>query len=461
MEYTISFREEDYKKLLTHLFVDRAKERAAYLLCRFSKSDIETRFLVKEVIPVEEQDINDSSAEHMKIKSISYVRAIKKARETRQGFVFVHSHPSGSPKHSIQDDTEENKLFQTIYQRIPDALHASMVVSDPNNPVARVWLTDGTTTPISVIRSIGHRFHFFSSNEDENPHPEFFDRQIKAFGEDIQKALGKLKVGIVGLGGTGSAVAEQLIRLGVGTLYLFDHDTFKSTNINRVYGSRVSDEGKNKVEITKRLAEEIGLGTSIKSFSKSITYKTATEELKKCDVIFGCTDDHWGRSILCRLALYHYIPVFDMGVKVDSENEQIRSIHGRTTVLLPNHACLFCRSRLDPQMLSSEIAEATNPKDAAARRKEGYIPELPDAAPAVIPFTTMVASTSVIEFLHRLTGFLGNDRKTNEVVHLFDQEKIGRNSRGSEVGCFCGNDNLAGCGDVDPHALGLTWRDEN
>ena len=138
----------------------------------FSKSDIETRFLVREVILVEEQDVEESSAEHMKIKSISYVRAIKKSTRTGQGFIFVHSHSSGSPNHSIQDDIEEGKLFHTVYQRIPDSLHASIVFSDHNKPIARVWLADGTITPVSVIRSIGHRFHFFS-NGDDNPHPEF------------------------------------------------------------------------------------------------------------------------------------------------------------------------------------------------------------------------------------------------------------------------------------------------
>lgn len=461
MEYTISFQEKDYDGLVNHLLSDRAKERAAYLLCYVSKSSEEVRLLVREVVPVNEDDIEESSASHMKIRSISYVRAIKKARDAGQGLFFVHSHPLGFPDHSDQDDMEEKRFFKTVYQRIPNAIHGSIILSDANKPVARVWLDDGNIVPVAVIRSIGRRFRFFSNDEDKNQYPEFFDRQIRAFGADVQKLLGKLKVGVVGLGGTGSSVAEQLIRLGVGTLYLFDHDSFDSTNVNRVYGSRVSDAGKSKVEITQRLADEIGLGTVVKTLNRSVTYKTAIEELKKCDVIFGCTDDHWGRSILCRVAVYYLIPVLDMGVKVDSENNQIRSIYGRTTVLLPDHACLFCRGRIDPNMISSERAEATNPEDAAAKRKEGYIPELPDTAPSVIPFTTIVAATSIIEFLHRLTGFLGDERETNEVIHLFDQEKIGKNARASGTGCFCGDSSHAARGDVAPHSLGLTWRYEN
>jgi molybdopterin/thiamine biosynthesis adenylyltransferase len=461
MRYTISFQEKDYQQLVDHLFVDRNKERAAYLLCGLSRSDEETRLLVREMIPVSEEDIEESSATGMKIRSVSYARAIKRARNAAEGFIFVHSHPLGVPRHSAQDDIEEEKLFRTVHQRIPNSAHASIVLSDPSEPMARIWLDDGSIAPVSVIRSIGQRFRFFSSDNDADAHPEFFDRQIKVFGSDLQKILSKLTIGIVGLGGTGSAVAEQLVRLGVGTLYFFDDDSFDSTNINRVYGSRVSDIGKRKVEIAKRNVEEIGLGTAVRSFNQKITYKSAVEELKKCDIIFGCTDDHWGRSILCRMSVYYLIPVIDLGVKIDSEDGQIRSIQGRMTVLLPGYACLSCRGRITAKMIGSEAAEANNPVDAVARRREGYIPELPDTAPAIIPFTTTVAATSVIELLHRLTGFLTADRKTNEIVHRFDQGEIGTNARTSEGGCYCGDESRSARGDVDPHRLDLTWRHED
>jgi len=461
MEYSITITENDYQKLLSHLFVDRIKERAAYLLCRFAVSESEIRLLVREVIPVINEDIIESSFTHMSIKSASYVKTIKRARDSKHSFIFVHSHPSGSINHSTQDDMEERNFFHTVYKRVEGVpVHASLVISDSDKPIARVWLNNGTNSPVSVIRVIGDRFHFFSNNNEANPYPHFFDRQIRIFGEEMQKTLKKLKIGIVGLGGTGSAVAEQLIRLGVGTLYIFDPEIFDTTNVNRVYGSSVSDGGKNKTEIIERLANQIGLGTIIKTFNKSISHSSTINELKKCDIVFGCTDDHWGRSILCRLAIYYYIPIFDMGVKINSKDSLITSIQGRTTVLLPNHACLLCRDQINPKMISSESLEATNPIEAKKKRKEGYLPELPDTAPSVIPFTTMVASTSVIEFLHRMTGLLGDTRKTNEVIHLFDQARIGKNSRESKEECFCGNSKLFGLGDVNPF-LDITWRNEN
>ena len=49
-----------------------------------------------------------------------------------------------------------------------------------------------------------------------------WDRNVRAFGADLQRALGELRVTIVGCGGTGSAVAEQITRLGVRHLHLID-----------------------------------------------------------------------------------------------------------------------------------------------------------------------------------------------------------------------------------------------
>src|SRR5207249_1860878 len=70
------------------------------------------------------------------------------------------------------------------------------------------------------------------------------DRQVLAFGTAGQELLGQLRIGIVGLGGTGSAVAVQLVRLGVRKFVLVDPDTFEASNLSRLYGSRFADTRK-------------------------------------------------------------------------------------------------------------------------------------------------------------------------------------------------------------------------
>ena len=46
-----------------------------------------------------------------------------------------------------------------------------------------------------------------------------------------------LGVGVVGCGGTGSATAMLLGRLGVGRVALFDRDFVETTNLNRLHGA--------------------------------------------------------------------------------------------------------------------------------------------------------------------------------------------------------------------------------
>jgi molybdopterin/thiamine biosynthesis adenylyltransferase len=230
-------------------------------------------------------------------------------------------------------------------------------------------------------------------------------------------------------------------------------------NLTRVHGSERVQVGGKKVRVVEAHAQRIGLGTSVIPVERPITFRSAAEVLKKCEVVFGCTDDQWGRSILTRLALYYYIPVFDKGVKIDSEHGSIRSVQGRVTTLLPGAACLFCRRRLDANAVASESIAASDPAAAEGLRREGYIPELEGSVPAVISFTTMLASWAICELLHKLTGFMGDARASTEALFLFDQSRMRTHSTPPDPNCLCADHSKIGRGDCEP-LLDLTWPPE-
>jgi molybdopterin/thiamine biosynthesis adenylyltransferase len=306
---------------------------------------------------------------------------------------------------------------------------------------------------MSRVRVIGRRFRFFDHTAERDELPEFFDRQVRAFGPDIQRLLGRLHVGVVGAGGTGSAVIEQLTRLGVGELSVFDGDTFDATNVNRVYGSSTDDADQPKAEIARDLVDEIGLGTIVHAFGAHITDLETARRLRDCDVVFGCTDRHAPRGLLVQLALRYLIPVFDMGVKIDSEDGAIRGVFGRVTTLIPGEACLFCRGRISPDVIR---LEALSPEERRALADENYAPEIDTPAPAVIPFTTAVSAQAVSEFLHRLTGFMGEDRVSSEVLLFLAESRVRTNRPSPEAECLCTQRNLWGIGDTK-RFLGASW----
>lgn len=461
MRYTLSFRQSQYDSLVDHL-LGSSGEQAAYLLCGLSQTQRETRLLVREVILVNPGELAAQSARGLRIPARSFLPAIKRADQTQACFVFAHSHPDDCPTHSPQDDREEPPLFRTAYNRIhaPGFVHASLVVSKAHGPVGRVWLEGGQVAPVDLIRVYGGRYAFhFGHRPDCQADAVFFDRQVRAFGRELQPLLSALTVGVVGAGGTGSAVFEQLVRLGVGRLIVADDQSLEKSNVSRVYGSTACDEGVSKAALLARLSQTIGLGTTVELVEKRVTFRSALRRFRDCDVIFACTDDEWGRALLCSLSLEYLIPVFDLGVRLDSHQGTLRSIQGRVTLIEAGRPCLYCRRRISAARVAAEERQELEPAEAEQLRREGYAPELPGRDPSVITFTTAVAASAVGEFLHKLTGFKGTEHNVSEILHRFDQTEI--KTPGGQAGpdCFCGRSETFARGDR-ARFLGLTWRTE-
>lgn len=460
MRYTMTILEDDFERLRQHLFDGPIVERAGYMLCRLSRTEGETRLLVRDFFPVEDTDVKHATASEMAIDRLSYVRAMQRADRDRSGLVFVHSHPLGPAGHSTRDDTELPKLFTACRVRIHhDVLHASLVFADENQLEARVWLPDGSFEMIEVVRVIGNRFRYFYNDFSNDPISTAFDRQVRAFGKDAQRLLRRLHVGIVGYGGTGSCVGEQLIRLGVGALTICEPDVVTETNPTRIYASTAADCGELKVGIAERLARDVGFGTKMRTVPRSITYESAISTLRNCDVVFCCTDDQWGRSLLAKFASYYLIPVIDMGVKVPSVNGVLGAITGRVSVLKPGSTCVFCTGRVTAQGVAAQSEAELNPELATRRRAEGYAPELTEPDPSVIFLTSSVATGAVTEFFARITGFAGDERP-DEILYRFSETKLSRVARPLKSDCFCSERTYWARGDTSP-LLDLTWRAES
>lgn len=452
MRNTFTITEALFERLVATVFEIEGREGAGYILCGVSSTASETRFLARDVIPVQADHYLSREADRLSIKSDSYVPIAKRAMLGNEAIIFVHSHPIEFPDFSPQDDDEDFKIVSFFTSRAAQASHGSMVFSSPTTFQARVWTGEEWKT-IERIRILGKAFRFVDRIQGEEPIPEFFDRQVRAFGLDIQRLLQRLHVGVVGAGGTGSATIEQLTRLGVGAISVFDGDTFDGSNVTRVFGSGIDDQGSFKTDIQREHVARIGLGTSITVYPCSICEEATAKHLRRCDIVFGCTDKQAPRGILVRLALRYLIPVFDMAAKIHAENGMIRGIWGRVTTMLPGEACLFCRGRIDPGTIR---AESLPPEQRDRELADGYITGLATDEPAVVMFTTAVAAQAISELLHRLTGFMGNDRHSTEVLTLFHESRTRTNSDRPKPECMCQQMEHWGRGD-SRNFLGLTW----
>src|SRR5262249_35162033 len=152
--------------------------------------------------------------------------------------------------------------------------------------------------------------------------------------------------------------AEQLVRLGVGTITVLDHDVVTASNLTRIHGSGRADIGVSKPQLVARTAQDVGT-SAVRIVPARLWDEESARSLLHCDVIFGCADDQRGRGILNRLAYYYLIPVLDTGFVIGSQEGRVSGLDGRVTVVAPGTACLLCRRRIDPTAIRVEAMSPT------------------------------------------------------------------------------------------------------
>jgi hypothetical protein len=261
----------------------------------------------------------------------------------------VHYHPGGLATFSAQDDHNEAELAELAQKRNGRNAKLLSVVLLPDGRVfGRVWLGRKSVKPLDLIFIVGRRYSLHYDGRGNSKPATFLNRQALALGDVVNEDLAMLRLGIVGGGATGSAIALLLPRLGVKYLALFDQDVVDETNLNRLHFASQTNaaEACPKVEVIKRGIAAMELGINVQIFRGWINDPAAREALKSCDVLFACTDDHLGRLLLNRFAYFYCTPVIDMGLAIhvgDGDPPSVHSFDGRVTVLQPGTTCLLCR----------------------------------------------------------------------------------------------------------------------
>ena len=374
--------------------------------------------------------------------------------------IWVHTHPGigSSPQPSHHDVVVDTQLAETFRLRTGSDFYGALILSPTENGFCFSGHLDSEgrdAQRIDRIWTVGDRFGLISNVTDQVGETlEMFDRNIRAFGSAVQNTLSNLTVGIVGCGGTGSAVAEQLVRLGVRKFVLVDPDTLSQSNLTRVIGSVATDVGRRKVDVTGDHLQAVAPGTQCERISSMLTLNHAARRLLRCDIVFGCSDDNAGRLILSRLPTYLLTPVIDCGVMLSSDAaNQLTGIHGRVTTVVPGQACLLCRDRID---VARAAAELMTPEERSRLENEGYAPALGRIEPAVVTFTSLVAATAVSELLERLIGYGPEPRPTEVLLRCHDRE-ISTNISTPRLRHYCNPDTgVLGRGVTEPF-LDMAW----
>lgn len=411
--------------------------------------------VVRTVIVPDANDFDDQSSGHLTFSAQFLRRALLKTRlDVNDGFLTVHTHPMSDDtvRFSHYDDSTDPGLMRNLTDLQPDGLFGS-IVAGKNSFQGRVWSSErGRFEPLNELVVIGQRIDLWPLTGAKKPEPPtpsaIFDRAMSLTDARSLASLSKMRVAVVGNSGTGSLVAEALLRAGVGELLLFDFDFADQTNLNRVLHLRVCDAEKRtgKANRLKQALDEIGLPTKVTVVEcGDIREATVAAELRGCDAIFGCVDNSdWARLVMSETAYQYLIPYIDVGTEIGVGKHGIQSLDTRVSFSGPNRPCLACSGIIDTERVR---LEGLAPEERQRVIAMGYSTGRPLSAPAVMDLNMRAASYGVLVLRHLLQPFLEEPLPTHfkEALTTFSSRKL--EVIGSKDCPICGLDGRHGVAD--------------
>ena len=161
-----------------------------------------------------------------------------------------------------------------------------------------------------------------------------FSRTELLLGSDAMERLYKARVAVFGIGGVGGYAVEALVRSGIGTLDLFDHDTVSLTNLNRQIIATHATVGMPKVEAARQRILAINPNAIVNAHQVFYTPDTADQfDFTKYDYIIDAIDTVTGKLCIIQNAVAAGVPVISCmgtGNKLDASALQVTDISKTT-----------------------------------------------------------------------------------------------------------------------------------
>lgn len=211
-------------------------------------------------------------------------------------------------------------------------------------------------------------------------------------GAGAANILSRARVAVLGAGGGGSQVVQQLAHVGFKTLTVCDPDRVELSNLNRLVGATIHDAEATarKVDVANRVFSSLAPDGHLNAhFGR---WEEHAEELRGVDLIFGCLDGFRARRDLEHFSRRFIIPLIDIGLGVHQPDGAPPQMSGQVIVSMPGGPCMSCLGYLNPTVLKQE---AERYGDAGPRAQ-------------VVWANGMLASAAVGVGVDLLTGWTGS-----------------------------------------------------
>lgn len=403
----LRFAQAQWDQLYNHLYPGDGQEHAAVVLAALvERPDQTPRLLVRDVVLAQDGvDYGVSPQGHGRLSATFINRAIVRARNERLVYLHVHNHGSDrSVEFSDVDYASHERGYPALLD-IAKGMPVGALVFGLRSLQIDLWWSKterGRLKHCTVVSSRTHRLYSSPSRAPKAVYRPSVDRQVRFLGEAGQAHLAGVRVAVVGLGGVGSMVVQDLARMGVGDLLLIDSDRFEETNLSRVVTAFFSDVARkpSKTELAARYAKLVNPNVHCKVIEDDVAYGDVADKLVDCDFIFLCADTMRARLVVNAVVNQHLVPAVQVGSKIllAKEGGKLEQFYSVVRHMRPGCGCLVCNGLISGYRLAIEE------KSDEDWRAQNYGTEAPN--PSVITLNGIGASRATHDFL---MDFVGTD----------------------------------------------------
>jgi len=336
-----------------------AYERVGFLACRLGiASEHEVLVLAKDYLPVADEHYLADKAVGARVSGTAIRTAMQHVLDTGDSLFHAHAHGGrGLPHLSSTDSAEIPRVVQSLQATRSEAAHGILLLSD-ESCISWIWLP-GSCEPVvpTAITIVGYPMQLIHPEEPAlDAVAERFSRQ-SFLGRGGQPAIARARLGIVGVGGGGSHVAQQLAHLGAQHVRLFDGDLVEASNLNRMVGATAADATRQvpKIDVMRRVIGAVSSAAT--TLIHQGRWQERPELLRGCDIVFGCIDSFAERRELEVACRRYLIPYIDIGMDVHRVGETPPRMAGQVVLSMPGEPCMFCLGFLNEERLAKEASE--------------------------------------------------------------------------------------------------------
>ena len=412
-----------YEELHRHLFPGDRDEHGAVILAGVCESDRGLRLVAREVhLATDGVDYVPGRRGYRMLKAEFIQSRILRARDARLAYLAIHNHGGTDSVGFSGPDMASHERGYPALLDIGRGAPVGALVFARSAVAGDLWFPGGGRAALGETAVVGHRRQLlFARPAAKAAAVGMYDRQSRLFGDAGQELLQRTRVGIVGLGGAGSMLAELLGRLGVGEFVLADPDRAEETNLPRLIAARRRDAvppgwmarrfadrlRTYKVRMAARNIRRANRKARIEALPRDFLDADVARHFTDCDFLFLAADTMGARLLFNAIVHQYGIPGIQVGAKIPvGEDGTVGNVFCVSRIVTPEQGCLWCNGLINPGRLQDEAVPE------AARRGYAYVDDPDVEAPSVVTMNAVACAHAADDFLFNLTGLKYADAET-------------------------------------------------